>query len=841
MLKQQLDKTMVAPGMAGRGALIAVASLLVACSDSPSAPKSGSLAVTVVGLPSEAPNAVTISGPSGFTRSLSVSDTLENLTPGQYTIVANRVSLASGIYEAGAPTQQAEVRASTQPTLITAAYGITTGSIAVNVTGLPQGALAAVTVSGPAGYYQSLTESATLARLTPGSYIITNGQVSAGGHTWSPVPLSQTINVLATETPRSVNARYDLATGALEVTVTGLPAQQNASVTVSGPSGFNTTLTGTTTLLGLFPGTYSINGSNVAAAGVPYGASPPSQNVEVAPSLVPARATVAYVEVNLPPTSEFNLTIEGMYVTQVVQTFTASVPLIADRPGLVRVFVKASAPNVTAPTVRLRVYQGSTLSETVTLLPNVPGVTTTINEGTLSSTWNYLIPSSWIKPGFRLLADVDPGNAIAEANEGDNTFPRDGTPFTPAVEVTTPLHVTVVPVLQQPTGLVGNATASNFGDFLAFAEKVFPIRDYRVRLHETFSTSWTVEGNDGNNGWLHILGEVNTLRVAEGTTDYYVGILGTSYSSGVAGLAFAPGRAALAWDKPSSGPAVVAHELGHNLGRMHAPCGGAGSPDPAYPYALGLIGVYGYDMSSGALKSPSTSDLMGYCGFGWVSDYTYTGILTYRQSTVNSAVAPRLTQGAHRGEATESFVQLPGVQKTLVLWGRAESRKLVLEPAFSANTRPVLPSRSGPYRIEGRDTRGNVVFAYSFEGERPADVSDPALRLFSFAIPLDDSVLQSVARITLSSTSELRAERGISASKSAVLDAVVEAPGMVRFRLTDPDVPLAVIRDRATQRILAFVRPAADPVRVRTRGEEFDVQLSNGVTSSGRVVRAVRR
>jgi hypothetical protein len=842
MLKHRLGKLVSAGGMARCAALLAFASLTVACSDSPSAPKTGSLAVTVVGLPAEAANAVTITGPAGFARAVSVSDTLENLTPGLYTLVANRVSLASGVYEAATPTQQVDVRASSQPSQVSAVYGITTGSMSVIVTGLPQNAAAAIIVSGPGGFYQSLTQSATLASLAPGSYVITSGSVSAGGHTYSPVPLSQTVNVVAAETPRSVNARYNLATGALEVTITGLPAQQSASVTVSGPGGYSATLTGSTTLLGLFPGTYVVVATSVAA-GVPFGPSPPSQNVDVVATLTPARASVSYVEVNLPPPAQFNLTVEGMYITQAVQTLSAAVPLVADRPGLLRVFVKASVPNVASPTVRLRVYQGTVLSETITLLPNVPGVTTAITEGTLASTWNYMVPSSQIKPGLRLLVDVDPDNAIAESDETDNTFPRDGIPYMPSVEFTTPLNVTLVPVLQQPTGQVGNVTTANFGDFLAFAQKVFPIKDYHLTLHETFSTLWSLEGNDGNNGWLHILGDVNALRVAEGTADYYVGIVGTSYTSGVAGLAFAPGRSALSWDKMPSAASVLAHELGHSFGRLHAPCGGAASPDPAYPYPLGTIGVFGYDISLGLLKSPGTSDLMGYCGFGWISDYNYSAILSYRQSTVNSAVAPRLTSGiAGSGEAlTESFVQWPGVRKTLVVWGRVESGELILEPAFAANTRPVLPSRGGSFRIEGRSAQGRVLFSYDFEGERPADVSDPEVRSFTFAIPLDDSTQRSVARIALTSTSGLRAERRVSTSPSPVFDAAIEAPGTVRFRLDNPGVPLAVVRDRASQRIIAFVRPGAQPVRVRTRAEEFDVQFSNGVSSSTRVVRAVRR
>jgi hypothetical protein len=99
------------------------------------------------------------------------------------------------------PTQEVEVRASSQPSQVTAAYGITTGSITLNVSGLPPGAPAAVNVSGPGGYYQTVTQSVTLASLTPGSYSIINGSVGSGGHTYSPVPLSQTVNILATATP----------------------------------------------------------------------------------------------------------------------------------------------------------------------------------------------------------------------------------------------------------------------------------------------------------------------------------------------------------------------------------------------------------------------------------------------------------------------------------------------------------------------------------------------------------------------------------------------------------------------------------------------------------------
>jgi hypothetical protein len=69
---------------------------------------------------------------------------------------------------------------------------------------------------------------------------------------------------------------------------------------------------------------------------------------------------------------------------------------------------------------------------------------------------------------------------------------------------------------------------------------------------------------------------------------------------------------------------VAAHELGHNFGRNHAPCGGAGGADPGYPYANGRIGTWGW--SGSQLLSPTQwVDLMS-CNPGWVSDYTSEGV-----------------------------------------------------------------------------------------------------------------------------------------------------------------------------------------------------------------------
>jgi hypothetical protein len=811
---------------------VAVAS---ACSDGPSEPQSGSLVVNVVGLPDGTLNAVSVSGPQGgsaTTRTVSVTDTLENLAPGMYQVTAHQVTPPSGTYAPSSAPQQVEVTRSMRAS-VTVAFEIMTGSIAVSVTGLPEGAPAAVNISGIGGYNRQLTATETLTGLQPGQYLISSNSVTeATGNVYSPSPIAQTISVSASETPRDVTARYALATGSLNVVVSGLPASVAASVNISGPAGYSRSLASSGTIVGLFPGSYAVSAAPVAGTSA-YGPTVPAQVVQVSPSLTPTHAEVTYVELGQPPPPAFNVSVEGMYVTQAVQSFTGAVPLIAQMPGLARVFLKGSSPNTVIVNARLLVYNGESLQQAITLLPNVPGVPTAITEGTISTSWNAILPANLIQPGLRLVVEVDPSNAVLESNEADNRFPASGA-FQPRVEVPPPLNLTVVPVLQSASGLTGSVSASSVSDYLDFTRKVMPIRDYRISMHEVFTSSAPVlESNDGNGGWFQVLGEINALRVAEGSNDYYLGFVGTTYNSGIVGLAFAPGRAAISWDKMPTAPRIAAHELGHNFGRLHAPCGGVGSPDPMFPHLFGTIGTYGYDITTGFLSPPGTSDLMGYCGFGWISDYTYTGILEHRAAAPNATMTSR----------TRS-VQLPGGAarvQSLVVWGSIVDGKPTLEPVFTSVTRPILPEGTGPYRIEARASDGQTVFSYAFEGDEPADMPGRNLRHFAYAVPVSDAMAQQITQVTLTTTAGGRSELNRpTAERDVAVEARAVSTNSVQFTVSDP-ATLAVVRNRATGRIIAFVRGGGEAVLVRSSATEFDVQLSDGVRSRVRTIRPVRR
>jgi hypothetical protein len=144
-----------------------------------------------------------------------------------------------------------------------------------------------------------------------------------------------------------------------------------------------------------------------------------------------------------------------------------------------------------------------------------------------------------------------------------------------------------------------------------------------------------------------------------------------------------------------------------------------------------VTGVYGYDQVSQVVKPPTAHDLMGYCSNDWISDYTYLGVLNYRAQHPLSA--------SQVGRA---------VQPALLVWGRIERDRVILEPAFRVFTRPSLPPTSGPYRIEARARDGSSLIRLDFAPAEVADAPDGS-RSFAFAVPLSSDRADRLATLML--------------------------------------------------------------------------------------------
>jgi len=72
-----------------------------------------------------------------------------------------------------------------------------TGTLTLSISGLPSGTSAAITVSGPGQFRQTVTQSTTLSNLAAGSYTISAASVLTGSTLLKPQPPSQTVAVTA--------------------------------------------------------------------------------------------------------------------------------------------------------------------------------------------------------------------------------------------------------------------------------------------------------------------------------------------------------------------------------------------------------------------------------------------------------------------------------------------------------------------------------------------------------------------------------------------------------------------------------------------------------------------
>jgi CARDB protein len=785
----------------------------------------GALTLTATGLPSGVGPSLTVTGPAGFSRTLTALDsvtssqTLTGLVAGTYTVAAASVTSGSTTYQPSPQTQSVSVSGGLTATATTT-YSSTYGGLSVAIQGLPTGTPSSVTVTGPAGFSQLLAASQTLTGLAAGSYTVAAVGVNAAGYAWSPTPASQVLNVTAGALA-TASVTYAASTGSLAVSVTGLPTGTAASLSVTGPGGYTRLMTATGTLAGLAPGSYSVTASSVTGTSV-YTPAPASQTASVTAGST-ASAGVTYSTSG--GGSSLDLTVSAAYLVQATQRLDGSVPLVAGRAAYLRVFAVANQANTAAPQVRVRLYSGSTLMQTYTLSAPAGSVPTSVDESSLTRSWNVLVPGTLIQPGLKVLADVDPAGSVAESNEGNNMFPASGTPAAVDVRALPTFAFRFVPVLQQVNGLQGNVTTANAESYLPDLKAMLPVGGYNADVRAVYTTTApALDAGNSNGAWSTVISEIYALRGADASSRYYYGVVKTSYTSGVVGLGYVGGTAhtAVGWDG-SMASNVLAHELGHNLSRQHAPCGGAGSPDPSYPYSGGVIGVWGLDPITLTLQSPSLGDVMSYCHPNWISDYNWSAMVGYRQSSPQNLQA----QGA------------PGASGLLV-WGRVTAAGVELEPAFKVAMGSDLLPRAGANRLELLGTDGTVLRTVSFATEELADLPGGPEQHFAFVLPLESQLEGALAglRVRAGARTASRSVAGVPAAADPAQDLTRPNAEQVQLRWDASRYPMVMVRDAATGQVLSFARGGS--ARLWTRSGSFELIYSDGVRSLARQGRVLQ-
>ncbi len=400
----------------------------------------------------------------------------------------------------------------------------------------------------------------------------------------------------------------------------------------------------------------------------------------------------------------------AVHMTQAVQTLGGDVPLIAGRAALLRVFVTGDRTSFFRPRPLATFYEDGAPIHTMRLDPPGDRIPVEVAEGRLDRSFNGKVPGWVLQPGMELVVELDPEGIVPAISGSHRRVPAQGR-LALDVRVVPTLDLTVVPVLHAADDRavltwVGGITAT--GPKMTFIRSILPVGELEVTVHEPYRTSADLTTGGG---WLEVLREMVVLRLAEGGRGYYYGAFARPSDAPYAGLGYI-GRPGSVGQLDLD---TFAHELGHNMGLRHAPCGGPIGPDPNFPYEDGSIGTFGYASRAGIRRIVDPGeywDLMTYCDPSWISDYHFVRALNFRV-------------------ARESLTPTDAPEETLLLWGSTGEAGLLLEPSFVIEALRKLPVEDGPYRLEGFDRGGRRLFSLAFA----PDELEFGGGQFAFAVP----------------------------------------------------------------------------------------------------------
>jgi hypothetical protein len=673
----------------------------------------------------------------------------------------------------------------------------------------------------------------------------------------------------------AVETNHGNVTSAGSFTITyHAPTSSNMDPT-QGPVGTKIIINGnfldatTGVTVGGLAATYTVDGLNQITITVPAGATTGAVIVTN-----PGGSTnVGTFTVNTASTTT-DFWIDNVTISQATQTANTTVAMIKDRRALVRVFVRANQINTQSPQVKVTVMNGGNVAYTTLVNGPTSGVPLVANEFDTATTWNAMIPASAVQAGMSLLVELDPNHAVPQADPTNDRWPISGT-YALTVKDTKPFKVSLLPMQVTYLGKVytANVTTADIPSYMKMFQRVWPLPEaIDTQIHATFVTQ-QVPMDDYTN-WYSIVGELLAAQKAEAPNRYFYGVYNSYYGSGGGtGMAYAsPSTAAMGimadtLDTRSPGfftyrSGTVAHELGHALSRPHTPCGGAGSPDTAYPYTAGSIGVTGTDVfatgSELTIYNPKTyADIMAYCGYGWVSDYCYNKVMDFRLSgsdTTLTGVPGPVGSSPAAGQVAIAAESEP--EDCLLVWGMVKNGVVTLNPGFIVKTHPDVAEADASFHLDLTDAAGVVLDQVAFEPNEAPHNPLPE-RSFSVAVSLrklkalqkaqtlkaggqDDtaeplSILDGV-RVhrrgeTLAHHNRNKgAHRGLAAKSIRAPQALRVNGETVRLTWDVNQHPMAMVRNEKGE-VIAFAKGGS--IDLPTEATFLDVQFSDTLTSVG--------
>lgn len=347
--------------------------------------------------------------------------------------------------------------------------------------------------------------------------------------------------------------------------------------------------------------------------------------------------------------------IDGIEVVQVVQDHLNSVPLVAGKRTVARVYLSYAGGPATVRGV-LRVGR-SPSGPWTGIAPIGPAELDPARAGSspaalasrrhdLAFSMNFVLPASLTAAGGTWLSLGSVRTAAGYLPLAPR--PATGVTFQPSAPLR--VHIARIRYTQE-----GSTTAH-----LPSTVDIELVRSWLRRAYPVPSVSLTTTTIDAPHAAPFNAAEINATLIALRAADvaagtdrrtHYYGLVADAggFMRGLAsGIPSGPspgtvasgptGPSTFGWDADGSyGDWYTGHELGHTFGRLHAEfCGAVGGG--AYPFANGQLsnadGRYvGLDVGDAGLALPMRAlpgtawhDVMSYCDNQWLSSFTYDGI-----------------------------------------------------------------------------------------------------------------------------------------------------------------------------------------------------------------------
>lgn len=359
---------------------------------------------------------------------------------------------------------------------------------------------------------------------------------------------------------------------------------------------------------------------------------------DATPTPAPLAAGLRIRDISAYQSVQVRLVTDGVAVDATPQ-------LVQGKPGMIGVLVDVENGWVTRPLVgelTIELPSSQVVRSTTTR-----AIERSSDDNPQATGFAFVVDGAHFVPGARFsvsITELDHTTVHVGDTDGARWPALEGAREPLQVRAVGPLNLVLVPFVYNAdgSGRIPPIDEDTLDRYREAFNKMYPIAQTHLTVRAPVQYDAAIGTRTEFRLWLDTLTHIRHTDNAPHNSFYY-GIAAPADTMSehcadgcIGGIGWVPDDATDAYHRAAVGLAfsdrplelVALHEIGHVMGRRHAPCGDPANVDPGYPYVDGRLGVFGYDATENELVPRTWSDVMGYCfSEAWISDYTYEGIL----------------------------------------------------------------------------------------------------------------------------------------------------------------------------------------------------------------------